>query len=349
MTPNHTSDHTSDQTSDQTSDGSANWPEPDGRPVLVTGAAGFIGHHTARRLLDLGHPVIGVDSFTPYYDRDTKEMNVRALRTDPHFRLIEADVADEAVAAELSNCRAVIHLAAQPGVRDSWADFDRYVDLNVRATKRLLDAARFAEVARVVVASSSSVYGNAPAYPTSEDDPTQPVSPYGITKLATERLAVTYADQLGLPTVSMRYFTVYGPGQRPDMAIQRLVAAADGGRAFPMFGDGTQIRDFTYVADVADANCRAALLPDVDPGTVLNVCGGSPVTLLDVIAAVEDATGAPVRIEHGPSSPGDIRRTGGSFDRIQAMLAWRPTYSLQEGIGAQVDEYRRRMSVGLAA
>jgi nucleoside-diphosphate-sugar epimerase len=323
--------------------------QPDGRAVVVTGVAGFIGHHTARRLLDLGHRVIGVDSFTPYYAREVKEMNLRGLRTDPRFRLLEHDVADVAVTSELAKCRALIHLAAQPGVRDSWADFDRYVDLNVRATKRLLDAALAADLERVVVASSSSVYGNAPEYPTSESDPTQPVSPYGITKLATERLSVTYADQFGLPTVSMRYFTVYGPGQRPDMAIQRLVAAAHSGATFPMYGDGTQIRDFTYVADAAEANCRAALLPDVDPGAVLNVCSGSPVTLLDVVAAVEAATGAPVRIEQGPASPGDVRRTGGSSTRSETMLAWRPTCSLSDGIAAQVDEHRRRISIGLAA
>lgn len=327
----------------------AAWPDPDGRPVLVTGAAGFIGHHTARRLLDLGHHVIGVDSFTPYYDREIKEVNVRALRSDPRFRLLETDVTDPAVAKELRGCRALIHLAAQPGVRDSWDDFDRYVDLNVRATKRLLDAARAAAMVRVVVASSSSVYGNAPAYPTGEEHPTQPVSPYGITKLATERLAVTYADQLGLPTVSMRYFTVYGPGQRPDMAIHRLIAAADTGDPFPMFGDGNQIRDFTYVADVADANCRAALLPDVPPGTVLNVCGGAPVTLRDVIEAVEEAAGVSVRIELRPASPGDVRRTGGSAHRIESMLGWCPTYSLHEGITAQVAEHQRRKTLGLAA
>lgn len=324
-------------------------PEPDGRPVLVTGAAGFIGHHTVQTLLSAGHPVIGVDSFTPYYDRAVKDLNIAPFRHDPRFRLVEDDVAASAVVEELAGCRAVIHLAAQPGVRDSWADFDRYVDLNVRATKRLLDAALAADVPRVVCASSSSVYGDALDYPTSEDDATRPCSPYGITKLATERLAVAYADELGLATVSMRYFTVYGPAQRPDMAIQRLVVAAHSGAAFPLFGDGAQIRDFTFVADVADANCRAALLPEVEPGTVLNVCSGSPVTLLDVIDAVEQATGTRVHIEHGDVAPGDVRRTGGDLARITAVLGWRPGCSLVDGIAAQVDEHRRRVDLGLAA
>lgn len=324
-------------------------PGPDGRPILVTGVAGFIGHHTARMLLDAGHPVIGVDSFTPYYDRSIKELNVGTLEDDPGFTLIEADAADPAVANELPRCRALIHLAAQPGVRDSWSEFDRYVDLNVRTTKRLLDAARIAEVPRVVCASSSSVYGDAPEYPTTERHLTQPRSPYGITKLATERLAVAYADELGLPTVSMRYFTVYGPAQRPDMAIQRLVAAADSGSTFSLYGDGSQVRDFTYVADAADANCRAALLPDVAPGTVLNVCSGAPVTLLDVISAVEAATGATVRIERERNALGDVRRTGGAIDAIESALGWRPRWTLRDGIAAQVEEHRRRASVGLAA
>lgn len=324
-------------------------PEPDGRPVVVTGVAGFIGHHTARQLLDAGHPVIGVDSFTPYYDREVKELNLDGIRRHEAFRMIEADVAAEVVTEQLPGCRAVIHLAAQPGVRDSWDDFDRYVDLNVRATKELLDAARRADVPRVVCASSSSVYGNAPEYPTSESDLTQPRSPYGITKLAAERLAVAYAAGFGLPTVSMRYFTVYGPGQRPDMAIQRLVAAAETGKTFSLYGDGSQIRDFTYVADAADANCRAALLPDLEPGTVLNVCSGAPVTLLDVIDAVERATGAPVRVERADVALGDVRRTGGTLDLIESTLGWRPTCSLDDGIAAQVDEHRRRAGMGLAA
>ena len=317
-------------------------PEPDGRPVVITGAAGFIGHHTARLLLDDGHPVVGVDSFTPYYDRVVKEQNLATLAGDPNFTFIEADAGDEAVAEALPESRAVIHLAAQPGVRDSWQEFDLYVDLNIRSTKCLLDAARAADVPRVVCASSSSVYGDAPSYPTSERDLTEPRSPYGITKLATERLAVAYSQELGLPTVSMRYFTVYGPGQRPDMAIHRLVAAAASGGTFPLYGDGTQVRDFTYVGDVAVANCLAALLPDVTPGTVLNVCSECPVTLREVIEAVERATGSPVVLDPQPVSPGDVPRTGGTAELIAETLGWRPRCTLDEGIAAQVDDHVRR-------
>jgi UDP-glucuronate 4-epimerase len=324
-------------------------PAPDGRPIVITGAAGFIGHHTARLLLDHGHPVIGVDSFTPYYDRATKEQNLALIADDPGFELIEADGGADEVAERLHGCRALIHLAAQPGVRDSWRRFDDYVRLNVQTTKRLLDAAVAADVPRVVCASSSSVYGNAPSYPTSELDLTEPCSPYGITKLATERLAVAYAEELDLPTVSMRYFTVYGPGQRPDMAIQRLIVAADTDQVFPLYGDGTQIRDFTFVGDVAWANALAALAPRVPVGAVLNVCSQSPVTLHDVIEAVERATGSPVRLDRRETALGDVRRTGGNAEAIDAILGWHAEESLTDGIAAQVNEFRRRQRIGQAA
>ena len=341
-TENHDASNGDNDNVDRTRD-RPELPSSDGRPVVITGAAGFIGHHTARLLLERGHPVIGVDSFTPYYDRAIKEQNLARLNDDPNFTFVEAGAGDASVGALMPGSRAVIHLAAQPGVRDSWRDFDLYVDLNVRATKDLLDAARAAEVPRVVVASSSSVYGDAPSYPTSERDLTEPRSPYGITKLATERLAVAYAHELGVPTVSMRYFTVYGPGQRPDMAIHRLIAAADAGDTFPLYGDGSAIRDFTYVGDVAMANCLAALLPDIEPGLVLNVCSESPVTLRDVIEAVEEATGSPVALDRQAVSVGDVPRTGGSADLIERTLGWKPRFALHDGIAAQVAEHRRRM------
>jgi UDP-glucuronate 4-epimerase len=323
-------------------------PQDDARPIVVTGAAGFIGHHTSRLLLDWGFNVIGIDAFTPYYDRRTKERNLRAL-DHSNFRFVETYIDSAAARAELGGAQAIIHLAAQPGVRDSWDQFDTYTELNVLATKRLLDFALEAGVDRFVCASSSSVYGEAPAYPTSEDAPTVPRSPYGITKLAAERLAVAYALERGLPTVSLRYFTVFGPGQRPDMAIERLLRAAHQGDRFAMFGDGSQIRDFTYVADVARANAMCALA-DLPPGTIFNVCSESPTTLNEVIDIVQTVSGCEVQLDRESVSIGDVRRTGGTAERIRLALGWVPQTSIPEGIRAQERAVRERLDlVGASA
>jgi len=321
----------------------------DRRPILVTGAAGFIGHHTASLLMDWGVPIIGVDSFTPYYERSSKERNLQPLLERDAFRFIETAVDSRVTERCLSEVQAVVHLAAQPGVRDSWADFDTYVDLNIRATKRLLDAALRNGSPRFVSASSSSVYGEAPIYPTGEDAATTPRSPYGITKLAAERLCVAYGLERALPTVSLRYFTVFGPAQRPDMAIQRLITAAHEGTTFELFGDGNQIRDFTFVRDVARATAQAALT-DVPPGSVFNVCSELPITVNDVIAVVESVSGHAVRLVRHKGAMGDVTRTGGSADLIAESLGWRAATSLEDGIRAQDAEYRRRVSLsGVAA
>ncbi len=317
----------------------------DRRPVVVTGVAGFIGHHTAKLLLEWGVPVIGIDSFTPYYDRRIKEHNLAAI-DDPRFDFYETPVDSELTRQLLQGSRAVIHLAAQPGVRDSWHDFDNYVDLNVRTTKQLLEDALAVGGCRVVCASSSSVYGNSPRYPTTESAPLSPRSPYGITKLAAERLAVAYAHERGLSTVCLRYFTVFGPAQRPDMAIERLIRAAHMGTPFPMFGDGEQIRDFTFVGDIARANVIAAL-SDLEPGEVLNVCGETPATLNEVVSLVEQVTGYPVRVQRFGVSVGDVERTGGTAERINALFGWEAETSLADGIVAQDAEVRRRLNLEL--
>ncbi|HUF97990.1 MAG TPA: NAD-dependent epimerase/dehydratase family protein, partial [Ilumatobacter sp.] len=290
-----------------------------------------------------GFTVVGIDAFTPYYDRTTKERNLRTL-DHGNFRFVEACVDSAAARVELDGAQAIIHLAAQPGVRDSWNEFDTYTELNVLATKRLLDFALDAGVHRFVCASSSSVYGDAPAYPTSEDAPTVPRSPYGITKLAAERLSVAYALERGLRTVSLRFFTVFGPGQRPDMAIERLIRAAHLGDTFPMFGDGSQIRDFTYVGDVARANAMCALV-DLPPGTVFNVCSEAPTTLNQVIEIVETITGSEVRRDQGAVSVGDVRRTGGTAARIRAALGWSAETSIDTGIRAQELAVRERLQL----
>jgi UDP-glucuronate 4-epimerase len=323
-------------------------PVDDGRPVLVTGVAGFIGHHTAGLLLDRGCRVIGVDSFTDYYDRTVKYRNLDALTGRDDFRFIEADVRDPRVADEIGGVQAIVHLAAQPGVRDSWDDFTTYVDRNVLATKHVLDAALAHGAPRVVCASSSSVYGDAPSYPTSETAPTEPRSPYGITKLAAERLAVVYGRERGLQTSSLRYFTVYGPAQRPDMAIQRLIAAAVDGRRFQLFGDGRQVRDFTYVGDVANATATCAMT-GLPPGGVYNVCSERPVTLDDVVRAVTEVIGEAPILERGAHAIGDVDRTGGTAGLLREAIGWEPSTSLVDGIRAQAREYaRRRDVVGVA-
>jgi UDP-glucuronate 4-epimerase len=309
---------------------------------LVTGAAGFIGSQLVEALLDAGHDVVGVDCFTPYYDRATKEANLAVARDHDRFRFVEADLRDADLGPLLDGVEVVYHQAAQPGVRLSWSDgFATYDACNVLATQRLLEAALQAGVRRVVYASSSSVYGNADRYPVTETDLPRPHSPYGVTKLAAEHLCGLYGANHGLPTVALRYFTVYGPRQRPDMAFHRLVEGALDGQPFPLYGDGSHVRDFTYVGDVVAANVAAATA-QVDPGTVVNVCAGGATVLRDVIDAVGDAVGSPVPIEQHPEQPGDVARTGGSNDAARALLGWEPQTSLADGIAAQVAWHRGR-------
>jgi nucleoside-diphosphate-sugar epimerase len=313
--------------------------------ALVTGAAGFIGSHLADALLARGDTVVGVDCFTPYYDRATKEENVAAARAHERFELVEADLRSCDVEALLSGVDAVYHQAAQAGVRLSWSDgFADYVGHNVLATQRLLEAVQRARPsARVVYASSSSVYGNQARYPTVETDLPKPFSPYGVTKLAAEHLCGLYAENWGVHTVSLRYFTVFGPRQRPDMSIHRLCQAAVDGSRFPRYGDGTQIREFTYVRDIVAGNLAAADC-DVAPGAYVNLAGGAEITLNDLIALVGDVAGSPVTVDPGPKQAGDSFRNGGAIDRARELLGWSPRMSLRDGIAAQVAWHRERRS-----
>jgi UDP-glucuronate 4-epimerase len=309
---------------------------------LVTGAAGFIGSQLVDALLADGHDVVGVDAFTPYYDRSAKEENLSGARDHERFRFVETDLRDADLAPLLDEVEVVFHQAAQPGVRLSWSEgFATYDACNVLATQRLLEAALQADVRRVVYASSSSVYGNADRYPVTEDDLPQPHSPYGVTKLAAEHLCGLYAANHGLSTVALRYFTVYGPRQRPDMAFHKLIEGAIAGEPFPLYGDGSHVRDFTYVGDVVRANVLAADA-DVAPGTVVNVCAGGSTVLRDVIDAVGDAVGSPVPVERHPEQAGDVQRTGGSNDAARRLLGWEPQTDLADGIAAQVAWHRAR-------
>jgi UDP-glucuronate 4-epimerase len=308
---------------------------------LVTGAAGFIGSTLVDDLLADGHQVRGLDCFAPYYDLGIKRGNLASARQDrDRFELIQADLLTAYLDDVLDGVDVVYHHAAQPGVRLSWSEhFDVYARCNVLATQRLLEASVRAGVSRFVYASSSSVYGNAERYPTVETLTPRPHSPYGVTKLAAEHLCGAYAANHGLRTISLRYFTVYGPRQRPDMAIHKLIEGALDGDVFPLYGDGSHSRDFTFVDDVVAAN-RAAAVADVPAGAVINVCGGAGTTMAELIDAVGDAVGAPVRVERQPEQPGDVRRTGGDGTRARELLGWEPARSLPEGIAAQVAWHR---------
>ncbi len=310
--------------------------------VLVTGVAGFIGSHLAERLLDEGHVVCGVDVFTPYYDERRKRANLAGLLGHPSFELLEIDLRTADLGPVLAGTEVVFHQAGQPGVRLSWSDgFRDYVEHNVLATQRLLEASREVSLQRFVYASSSSVYGRAERFPVLETDLPLPESPYGVTKLAAEHLTQLYAYNFGVPTVSLRYFTVYGPRQRPDMAIQRLVEAAVAGRPFTLFGDGSQQRDFTYVGDVVAANLAAATAV-VDHGSVFNVAGGGSVSMREVVDLVQAVSGSGLRVEHDASQPGDVRRTSGDTESAARELGWYPEVSLERGIAAHVEWYREQ-------
>jgi UDP-glucuronate 4-epimerase len=299
--------------------------------AVVTGAAGFIGSHLVESLLGDGHEVLGIDAFTDYYERSAKEANLQGAREDPGFRLLEGRLQDLPLEEAVRDAEVIFHLAAQAGVRASWGrEFAHYTDHNVLATQRLLEAARGAGGPRVVYASSSSVYGDTKVLPLREDAPCRPVSPYGVTKLAGEHLAVLYHESFGLPTVSLRFFTVYGPRQRPDMAFHRFLKAARDGDAIRVYGDGRQTRDFTYVADVVAATRAAAV--SGRPGSVYNVGGGERLALLDVLRTMEGVTGRPFRIVHEEVQKGDMRDTFADTTEARRDLEFRSTVPLREGL-----------------
>lgn len=303
--------------------------------ALVTGAAGFIGSTLVDALVAGGSAVRGVDCLTPYYEPTIKRRNLEGALQHPVFELIEADLRVAELSELLDGIDVVFHQAAQPGVRLSWADgFGDYETNNVLATQRLLEASRTASIDRFVFASSSSVYGNSLSVPSRETDLPQPHSPYGVTKLAAEHLCGLYAANWGVPTVSLRYFTVYGPRQRPDMAIGRLLEAGLSGEPFPLYGDGGQKRDFTFVDDVVAANVAAATA-ELPPGAVLNIAGGSSVTVTELMALAAEAVGAEIRLDRLPAQPGDVRETGGATELSQKYLGWAPRTLLVDGLSSQ--------------
>jgi UDP-glucuronate 4-epimerase len=291
---------------------------------VVTGAAGFIGSQLAETLLESGHEVIAVDCFTDYYDPALKEENAAGLD------VVRLDLAAENL--DLDGVDGVFHLAGQPGVRSFGDVFEEYVRRNLLASRRVFEAAA-ASATRVVFASSSSIYGNAERYPTTEETEPQPISPYGITKLGCEQLAHAYAQGFGLEAVVLRYFTFYGPRQRPDMALARIVDALARGVSFELYGDGLQSRSFTYVADGIEATIAA--MERAPSGGVYNVGGGEEATIREAIGTLERVSGRTLDLVERPAAAGDVRRTSADATRIEHDLGWRATTSLQDGLQAQ--------------
>ncbi|HEV8511244.1 MAG TPA: NAD-dependent epimerase/dehydratase family protein [Gemmatimonadales bacterium] len=309
--------------------------------LLVTGAGGFIGSHLSEALIARGHQVTGVDNFDPFYARAVKERNLAGLRKLPAFRFVEADVARDPM--PLDGVEAVIHLAAKPGVRPSLEDPGSYMEANVTATARLFDAARRVGVMRIVFGSSSSVYGNATPAPFAESEPAvSPISPYAASKRAGELLAHAFAHLYPLRIMCLRFFTVYGPRQRPDLAIHKFTDLIARGRPVRMHGDGSSERDYTYITDALDGiiaglewTAKAA------PGSVetVNLGGGARVRLDRLIALIAAALGKEPNIERHPDQPGDVRLTDADLAHAGRVLGFRPRVGIEEGIRKFVDWY----------
>ena len=306
--------------------------------ILVTGAAGFIGSHLVDRLLALGREVVGVDCFSGNYSRERKLRNLGDLAgLAGGFRFVEGDLLDLDLRELLDGVDSIAHLAGEPGVRASWGpNFALYLERNVRATERLLDAAWQEDAIPLVYASSSSVYGSDGGGPLREDALRRPASPYGLSKLAAEELVGLYARERGVPATILRYFTVYGPRQRPDMAISRFISLASSGEAIEVFGDGTQVREMTYVSDVIDATVAALESCTGDPYRTYNVGGGARTTVGTLVELVGEAIGERLEVRRAPPVPGDVRSTWADRGRAARELGYEPRVPLEEGIWAQV-------------
>jgi UDP-glucose 4-epimerase len=316
--------------------------------ALVTGVGGFIGSTLAETLVERGERVVGIDSFLDYYPRPMKEKNLEALSASSKFELREGPLQELELPRLLDECDRVFHLAAQAGVRASWGhEFGIYTDNNILATQHLLEAAVGTKIRSFVFASSSSVYGDAAPLPMVEDIPLHPVSPYGVSKLAAEKLCELYFVNHGVPTVSLRYFTVYGPRQRPDMAFHRLLKCALEGTPFQLYGDGGQTRDFTFVGDAVAATVAAS--ERGRHGAVYNIGGGSRVSMLEVIETVREVTGRKIEVVISQKQKGDMRDTYADTSAARRDLGYAPTTRLREGLQREWDWIRAQSSSKLAS
>lgn len=300
--------------------------------IFITGVAGFIGSHIAKRILKMGLEVIGIDSFTDYYSRQIKESNIKDILNDKKFTFIEGDILEVNLVEILRDVEYIFHEAAQAGVRASWGQyFDTYVKNNILTTQRLLEVCKDSLILKkIIYASSSSVYGETKVLPMAEDHPTNPVSPYGVSKLAAEHLCMLYWKNFGVPTVSLRYFTVYGPGQRPDMGFNKFIKAAVKDEEIIIYGDGNQTRDFTFVSDIVDANILA-MESDVK-GEIFNIGGGIRISVLDIIEILRQIIGKQIKITNIAFQKGDVMDTFSDTSKAASILGYSPKKRLQDGL-----------------
>ncbi|MEK6923575.1 MAG: NAD-dependent epimerase/dehydratase family protein [Nanoarchaeota archaeon] len=311
---------------------------------LVTGCAGFIGSHLTEKLLEQGHRVIGVDCFTDYYSKDLKEKNIKKFINHKNFTFIRKSIeditSDDLVFNNLKDIEAIFHLAAQAGVRASWGDdFRHYTIHTFEATQKMLEVARKLNVKKFVFASSSSVYGDVEIFPILENSgELNPKSPYGVTKLASEKLCHLYHKTFGLPIICLRYFTVYGPRQRPDMGFTKFITAIETNNSINVYGDGTQTRDFTYVSDVVDATISAANCKS--NFAIINIAGGSRVDLNSVIATLRTISGKQFEVKNIQNQLGDVKHTHASIDLAKSLLNYNPKVKLEEGLANQYKWYK---------
>ncbi|UCF06661.1 MAG: GDP-mannose 4,6-dehydratase [bacterium] len=312
--------------------------------VIVTGAAGFIGSHLCEHLLDKGYRVIGIDSLTDYYSPERKRGHIKQAIGHKGFTLVEEDLNDCDIETLLDETECVFHLAAQAGVRGSWgSEFNHYVSSNIVATQRLLEVLKGHGSIPLVFASSSSVYGDTREIPMREGQSLKPVSPYGATKLSAEHLCELYHINFGLRYVALRYFTVFGPRQRPDMAFSRFITASLGDEPVEVYGEGTQTRDFTYVSDAVAATAQAMLYDG--PQRVFNIGGGNRSSILDVLSTIERLIGKKLEIRFDAPAKGDVLDTWADTGRARAELGFEPTVSLETGLEAEIDWYRSHLRV----